>query len=156
TTVALEAFKGDTVDWRLENSAKFWATAYDFPAVGDKRVVLEEFPIRNRGIMQAFAFNIRREKFSDPRVRLAFNYAFNFEEMNKQIFFGQYHRVASYFEGTDLAATGLPMGRELELLEKVKDKVPPEVFTKPYTNPVSATPAQVRDNLREAVRLFKE
>ena len=61
-------------------------------------------------MMQAFAFNIRREKFHDPRVRLAFNYAFDFEEMNKQIFFGQYKRIASYFEGTDLAATGLPTG----------------------------------------------
>jgi microcin C transport system substrate-binding protein len=96
TTVALEAFKADTIDWRTENSAKNWATAYDFPAVSDKRVVLEEFPIRNVGMMQGFAFNIRREKFQDPRVRLAFNYAFDFEEMNKQIFFGQYHRISSY------------------------------------------------------------
>ena len=65
STVAIEAFKADHVDWRTENSAKNWATAYDFPAVRDKRVVLEEFPQRNRGIMQAFAFNIRRDKFKD-------------------------------------------------------------------------------------------
>ena len=89
TTVALEAFKADNVDWRNENSAKNWATAYDFPAVSDKRVVLEEFPIRNSGVMQAFAFNIRRPKFQDPRLRLAFNHAFNFEEMNKEIFYNQ-------------------------------------------------------------------
>ena len=94
TTVALEAFKGDAVDWRTENSAKNWATAYDFPAVKDKRVVLEEFPIRKSGVMQAFAFNTRRDKFKDPRVRRAFNYAFDFEEMNKQLFFGQYTRIA--------------------------------------------------------------
>jgi microcin C transport system substrate-binding protein len=156
TTVALEAFKADTVDWRTENSAKNWATAYDFPAVGDKRVLLEEFPIRNVGVMQAFAFNIRRSKFQDPRVRLAFNYAFDFEEMNKQIFFGQYQRIASYFEGTELAATGLPNGRELELLEMVRDKVPGEVFKKPYSNPVNGSPDKVRNNLREALRLFKE
>ena len=156
STVALEAFKADTVDWRTENSAKNWATAYDFPAVGDKRVLLEEFAIRNVGMMQAFAFNIRRDKFQDPRVRLAFNYAFDFEEMNKQIFFGQYHRISSYFEGTELAASGLPSGKELELLETVRDKVPPEVFKKPYSNPVNGTPEQIRDNLREAVRLFKE
>jgi microcin C transport system substrate-binding protein len=156
STVAIEAFKADTVDWRTENSAKNWATAYDFPAVADKRVLLEEFPIRNIGMMQAFAFNIRREKFQDPRVRLAFNYAFDFEEMNKQIFFGQYHRISSYFEGTELAATGLPTGRELELLESLRDKVPPEVFKKPYSNPVTATPEQIRSNLREAVHLFKE
>jgi microcin C transport system substrate-binding protein len=156
TTVALEAFKANTVDWRTENSAKNWATAYDFPAVSDKRVLLEEFPIRSIGMMQAFAFNIRREKLADPRVRLAFNYVFDFEEMNKQIFFGQYHRITSFFEGTELASSGLPSGKELELLETVRDKVPPEVFKKPYSNPVNGSPEALRNNLREALRLFKE
>jgi len=154
--VALEAFKGDQVDWRTENSAKNWATAYDFPAVQDKRVVLEEFPIRNSGGMQAFAFNVRRPKFADPRLRRAFNYAFDFEEMNKQIFFGQYKRIASYFEGTELASSGLPQGRELEILNTVKDKVPVELFTEPYANPVGGDPQKVRGNLRESLRLFKE
>ena len=93
----------------------------------DKRVVLEEFPIRNLGVMQAFAFNIRRDKFKDPRVRRAFNFAFDFEEMNKQIFFGQYKRIASYFDGTELASSGLPEGKELEILQTVHDKVPPEL-----------------------------
>jgi microcin C transport system substrate-binding protein len=156
TTIALEAFRADTVDWRTENSAKNWATAYDFPAVSDRRVLLEEFAIRNVGIMQAFAFNIRREKFQDPRVRLAFNYAFDFEEMNKEIFFNQYNRIASYFAGTELAATGLPAGQELNLLEAVRDKVPSEVFTKPFTNPLNGNPAAVHSNLREALRLLKE
>jgi len=155
TTVALEAFKADTVDWRTENSAKNWATAYDFPAVTDKRVIKEEFPINSQGIMQAFAFNIRRPKFQDPRVRLAFNFAFDFEEMNKQIFFGQYKRIASYFEGTELASSGLPEGRELEILQTVRDQLPPEMFTAPYSNPVGGDPQKVRDNLREAVRLFR-
>ena len=155
-TVAIEAFKANTVDWRSENSAKNWATAYDFTAVSEKRVVLEEFPINNVGIMQAFAFNIRRDKFKDPRVRLAFNYAFDFEALNKQIFFGQYKRIASYFEGTELAATGLPTGRELEFLETVRDKVPAELFTKAYSNPVSGNPTAVRTNQREALRLFRE
>jgi microcin C transport system substrate-binding protein len=156
TTVALEAFKADAVDWRVENVAKNWATAYDFPAVTDKRVLLKEFTINSRGVMQAFAFNIRRPKFADPRLRRAFNYAFDFEEMNKQIFYGQYQRVDSYFAGTELAATGLPGGRELELLETVRDKVPPEVFTTPYANPVGGNPEAVRNNLREALRLLKE
>jgi microcin C transport system substrate-binding protein len=156
TTVALEAFKADTVDWRTENSAKNWATAYDFPAVTDKRVVLEEFPINSSGAMQAFAFNIRRAKFQDPRVRRAFNHAFDFEEMNRQIFFDQYTRIASYFQGTELACSGVPADRELELLETVRDKVPPEVFTTPYTNPANGNPEAVRNNLREAIRLFKD
>ena len=89
-------------------------------------------------------------------MRRAFNYAFDFEEMNKQIFFGQYKRIASYFEGTELASSGLPEGKELEILETVRDKVPPEVFTTPYTNPVGGTPENVRTNLREALRLLKE
>jgi microcin C transport system substrate-binding protein len=156
STVALEALKADHVDWRTENSAKNWATSYDFPAVKDKRVELEEFPIRNAGVMQAFAFNTRRDKFKDARVRRAFNFAFDFEEMNKQLFYGQYKRIASYFEGTELAARDLPQGEELKILESVRDKVPAEVFTTPYTNPVGGNSDNVRNNLREAVRLLKE
>ena len=156
STVALEAFKGDALDWRTENSAKNWATAYDFPAVANKRVVLEEFPNRASGRMQGFVLNTRREKFADPRVRLALNYAFDFEEMNKQLFFGQYQRINSYFEGTELASSGLPEGKELEILETVRDKVPADVFTKPFKNPVGGTAENVRANLREAIRLLKE
>jgi microcin C transport system substrate-binding protein len=155
-TVAIEAFKADTVDWRTENSAKNWATAYDFPAVKEGRVLLEKFPERNRGNMQAFVFNTRRDKFKDARLRRAFNFAYDFEEMNKQIFFGQYKRIDSYFFGTELASSGLPQGQELEILEKVRDKVPAEVFTTPYTNPVGGDPEKVRANLREGVRLMKE
>jgi microcin C transport system substrate-binding protein len=156
STVALEAFKADEVDWRTESSAKNWATAYDFPAVLDKKVVLEEFPIRNFGVMQAFVFNIRREKFQDPRVRRAFNFAFDFEEMNKQIFFGQYKRISSYFEGTELASSGIPEGKELEILQTVRDKVPADLFTKPYTNPVGGSQQANRNNLREALKLFRD
>ena len=155
-TVALEAFKKDSFDWRTENSAKNWATAYDFPAVTDKRVVLEEFPINSRGIMQGFAFNTRMEKFKDARVRRAFDYVFNFEEMNKQLFFSQYRRIKSYFDGTELASSGLPEGKELEILEKVRGKVPPEVFTTVYSNPVVDSPEAIRNNLREATRLLRE
>jgi microcin C transport system substrate-binding protein len=152
--VALEAFKADHVDWRIENSAKNWAMAYDFSAVKDKRVVLEEFPQRDRGMMRAFAFNLRRDKFRDPRVRQAFNFAFDFEEMNKQFFFGQYRRINSYFEGTELACSGLPQGEELKILEPLRDKVPPEVFTTPYANPVSGTAEKVRANRQEGMRLL--
>ncbi|MEP7029944.1 MAG: extracellular solute-binding protein [Pseudolabrys sp.] len=156
STVALEAFKGDQLDWRTENSAKNWATAYDFPAARDKRVLLEEFEIRSRGVMQAFTFNIRRDKFKDARVRRAFNFAFDFEEMNRTIFFGQYKRIGSYFEGTELASSGLPEGKELEILNSVKDKVPADLFTKPYTNPTGGSPQALRDNFRQALALFRE
>jgi microcin C transport system substrate-binding protein len=154
--VELEAFKGDLIDYRTEPGAKNWATAYNFPAVQEKRVVLEEFPVLNVGLMQAFVFNTRRAKFADPRVRHAFDLVFDFEEMNKQLSFGAYHRTNSYFEGTELASSGLPSGRELEILETVRGQVPPEVFTKEYKSPVNGTPEAVRSNLREAIRLMRE
>ena len=146
--MAIEAFKADHIDWRTENSAKNWATAYDFPAVKDKRVLLEEFPTRSTGIMQAFVFNTRRES-SRTRGCGAHSFAFDFEEMNKQIFFGQYKRIASYFEGTELASSGVPQGQELAILETVRSEVPPELFTTAYTNPVAGAPDKVRANLRE-------
>jgi microcin C transport system substrate-binding protein len=146
----VEAFKGDQLDWRTENVAKNWATAYDFPAVLDKRVVKEEFPVRNQGIMQGFVLNTRRAKFSDPRVRRAFNLALDFEEMNKQFFYGAYKRIGSFFEGSELASRGLPTGLELEILETVRGQIPPEVFTTEYKNPVNGSPETVRNNLRAA------
>jgi microcin C transport system substrate-binding protein len=156
TTVAVEAFKGDQIDWRAENSSLNWATRYDFPARNEKRVLLEEFPERSRGVMQAFVFNTRREKFQDWRLRRAFNAAFDFEEMNKQLFFGLYKRITSYFDGTELASSGLPQGEELAILETVRDKVPAEVFTTPYTNPEATGADRVRVNLREGTRLLRE
>jgi microcin C transport system substrate-binding protein len=154
SAVLLEAFKGDQYDWRLENSAKNWATGYAFPAVDEGKVILETFPDKASGIMQAFVPNLRREKFQDPRVRLALNYAWDFESIAESIFFGQYKRIDSYFAGTELASSGLPQGRELEILETVRDQVPPEVFTTPYSNPVGGSPEKARDNLRTALELF--
>jgi microcin C transport system substrate-binding protein len=156
STVALEAFKGDTADWRTENSAKDWALSYNFPAVTEKRVLKQEFPSRNSGNMQAFAFNIRRDKFKDARVRRAFNFALDFEEMNKQLFFGQYQRISSYFAGSKLASSGLPEGEELAILEPLREQVPPEVFTTQYSNPVGGNPTAVRNNLREGLKLLRE
>ena len=156
TTVQLEALKGDQYDFRLENSAKNWATAYDFPAVKDGRIVREEFAERASGRMQAFVFNLRREKFQDQRVRRAFNLAFDFEEMNKTVFYGAYKRIKSYYQGTELASDGVPEGLEKDILESVKALVPASLFTKPFTNPVNGTPQLVRDNLREADKILKE
>ncbi|HKG76048.1 MAG TPA: extracellular solute-binding protein [Beijerinckiaceae bacterium] len=156
STVLLEAFKGDRFDWRTENSARNWATAYDFPAVKEGRVVREEFPQRASGVMQAFVFNLRRPKFQDERLRRAFNLAFNFEDINRTIFFGQYERINSYFFGTELASSGVPDGLERTILDSVLDKVPNAVFTTPYTNPVNGSDEAVRANLREALRLLQE
>ncbi len=157
--VELEAFKGDNYDWRTENTAKEWATAYDFPAVRDGRVILEKFAERGSGVGVGFLFNLRRPKFQDPRVRQAFNYLLPFEEMNRTTFFGQYKRIDSYFFGTELAAAKAPPeGAELAILNEAKTKgpVPEEVFTKPYVNPTTGDPNQERANIREALKLFRE
>lgn len=156
STVELEAFKGDQYDFNIETSAKDWATAYNFPAVKDGRVVLEEFPVRNSGAMQAFIPNLRREKFQDQKVRRALNYALDFDGMNRTLFFGQYKRTSSYFQNTELASSGLPQGKELEILESVRDKIPASVFTTPYTNPEGWSEGLRRGNLREAAKLLRE
>lgn len=155
-TVLLEAFKADQYDFRAENSAKNWATGYDFPAAKDGRVVLETFPDKARGIMQAFVVNLRREKFADIRVRQALNLVFDFETANKTVFFDQYKRIPSYFAGTELASSGLPEGQELEILASVRDLVPERVFTTPYENPVNGDPGRLRENMRKAVELLGE
>jgi microcin C transport system substrate-binding protein len=155
-TISLEAFKADQLDWISERSANAWATRYDFPAVRENRVIKEKFPIANIGQMQGYVFNLRRPLFADVRLRRAFNYAYDFEEMNRQLSFGEYQRNKSYFDGTELASSGLPEGQELQILETVRDEVPPEVFTKPYENPVGGNPEAVRSNLREATRLLKQ
>ena len=156
-TVGREALKGDQFDWYLERSAKEWSVAYDVPATREGRLIKETFPVRNQGQMQGWVFNLRRPLFKDARFRRAFNYAFDFEEMNRTLSTGEYHRDSSYFDGvSDLMATGLPEGLELDILETVRDKVPAEVFTTPYKDPVNGTPEAVRGNLREATRLLKE
>lgn len=155
-TVEFEAFKADQVDWRTENRALTWSTGYEIPAVRENRIVRETFPVRNRGIMQSFAFNIRREKFADPRVRRAFNYAFDYEEANRALFFGLYTRIGSFFHGTDLASSGVPQGLEREILETVRGRVPDALFTEPFRNPVGGSQEAVRNNLREANRLLTE
>jgi microcin C transport system substrate-binding protein len=155
-TIAMEGFKGDEYDFRAESSSKDWATSYDFPAAKRGDVLKEQIYLKNPDGMQAYVFNTRRERFADARVRQALNYAFDFEWANQNLFFGQYARTASYFANSELAWSGLPEGRELQILNEVKDQVPPEVFTEEYKNPVYATPQDKRNNLRMAARLLSE
>ncbi len=156
TTAQFEAFKGDTFDWWNENLALRWQQGYDFPAVKDGRVIKETFdnPYRNSGIMVGFVPNLRLPVFQNAALREAINAAFDFEELDKLRFFGQYERINSYFYGTPLASSGLPEGKELEILNSVKDLVPPSVFTTPYTNPVSGDPQKLRANLKISVDLL--
>jgi microcin C transport system substrate-binding protein len=156
SNVALEAFKADQYDWRIESSAKNWATGYDVPAVKSGRIIKEEIRTRNADGMQGFVLNLRRPKFQDRRVRLALNHAFDFEWANTNLFYGQYTRSSSYFNGSELAATGLPSAPELAILNEVRNEIPPEVFTTEFRNPVNTTAQDVRSNLRMAAKLFAE
>ena len=156
-TVALESFKAGNLDYRQETSAKTWATSYDFPAVRNGFVKLQEVELRRSQPMQAFVLNLRRPQFQDRRVRQAFNLAFDFEWANKNLFYGQYERVGSYFQNSELAAPeALPEGAELAILNEVKDGVPAEVFSEVHKNPLNATPDDARNNLRKAAVLLKE
>ena len=118
-TVAFEAFKAGQVDFRQENSAKNWSTGYDFPAFTNGLVKREALPDRLPTGMQGFAMNTRRELFKDVRVREALNQVFDFQWMNKTLFYGLYTRTESYFSNSDFASSGVPQGAELALLQPV-------------------------------------
>ena len=153
---AFEAFKSGQLDYWRESSAKSWATQFDFDAVKRGQVKMDRYPIASVATMQSFAFNTRRPQFQDPRVRQAFNLAFDFEWANKNLFYDQYSRVGSYFENSELKAHGLPKGRELEILTEVKSLVPPQVFTDEWKNPVNHTPEDARKHLSQAAKLLAE
>ncbi|MFO1071011.1 MAG: extracellular solute-binding protein [Geminicoccaceae bacterium] len=153
--VLLEAFKAGQLDLRIENSSRFWATGYQGPALDKGLIVKEEIEQRGGGGVQGFVFNIRRPIFKDPRVREALGYAFDFEWTNKTLFYDAYVRTRSYFENTELAATGLPSPEELALLEPFRGKIPDQVFTEAYAPPVTDGSGNNRENLRKAVALFK-
>ncbi len=155
-SVAFEAFKSGQVDIRIENIARNWATAYDFPAVRDGRVLKKEFPHRLPTGMQGFGFNTRRDVFKDVRVREALMRVFDFEWMNKNLFYGQYTRTTSYFSNSDFASTGVPTGAELVLLEAYRDKLPAGLFTDAFELPVTDGSGNNRDQLRIALDLLKQ
>ncbi|WP_082072998.1 extracellular solute-binding protein [Hyphomicrobium sp. 99] len=154
-TPAFEDFKTGSIDFWFENQAAAWATQYNFDALKKGLVKKEAIPVKRVAPMQAFVFNLRRKEFQDPRVRRAFNLLFNFEETNKKLFFNLYQRVDSYFANSDLAATGLPQGRELEILNEVKNEVPPEVFTTEWKNPVNSEEGDYRKHQQEALKLLE-
>jgi microcin C transport system substrate-binding protein len=146
--------KGGLDDVKPENSSRRWKTAYDFPAVKTGDVIKQEFKTTSPEPMQAFMLNQRRPLFQDRLVREALTYPFDFETMNRTLFFGFNTRTSSYFQGTELASSGLPQGKELEILEKHRDKLPPELFTQEFKLPVYDSPQAERKYLKQAVDLF--
>lgn len=155
-TVMVEAFKAGAYGWHEEFTSKTWATAYDIPEIADGRVIKETLPDNRPSGVQAFFINTRRAKFADRRVRQAIGFAFDFEWANKNLFYEQYTRMASYFENSELAAKGKPAPEELVLLEPFRDKLPPELFTDAFAPPTTDGSGEARTNLRAARKLMIE
>ena len=155
-TVAMEAFKAGQIDYRSEAVAKDWATAYDFPAVQKgwvkKQLIRHHLPTG----MQGWAMNTRRPLFRDRRVREALAMLFDFEWCNANLFYGAYTRTESYFSNSDLASSGLPQGAELALLQPWRDRLPAEVFSTPFSLPVTDGSGNNREGKRRALALFHE
>ncbi len=155
-TIALEAFKAGEFDYRAENSSKAWATAYNIPYVKDGLINKEEISHDRSSGMQGYVYNTRRDIFKDKAVRQALAYAFDFEWSNKNLFYGQYTRTRSYFDNSELAATGLPGADELALLEPYRGRIPDEVFTQEYNPPFNEQAGKIRKNLRTASKILKD
>ena len=161
SAAAMEGFKAGTYTFRNENSSKEWATSYDFPAVRDGYVEVEELPDGSIGSAQGFVFNLRYDKWQDPRVRDAVSMMLNFEWANETLFYGLYERPASFWQNTDLMATGTPSPEEVALLQPLVDEglLDPEILTAearmPFVNdPSENTPS--RQMRRSASRLLDE
>jgi microcin C transport system substrate-binding protein len=148
--------KGGLDDIKPENSSRRWNTAYNFPAVSAGDVVKQVFKTTSPEPMQAFILNQRRPLFQDRLVREALTLPFDFETMNRTLFYNSNTRTHSYFQGTELASSGLPQGKELEILEKYRDKLPPELFTQEFKLPVYDSPQAERKYLKQAVDLFAQ
>ncbi len=155
-TVAMVAFKAHEYDFRVENTSKVWATAYEGPLFDDQLIIKEEIGHSSSTGMQGFVFNTRLPRFADRRVRQALGYAFDFEWTNENLFYGAYTRTASYFSNSELASSGLPEPDELALLEPYQSQLPPEVFNQVYETPETDGSGNARRNLRAAIKLLAE
>lgn len=155
-TVEQEALLAGQYDLRWETLPAQWVNGYDIPAVEDGRLIKEMLPYSSTTLYSAYFFNTRDPRFADRRVREAIAQAYDFEWLNRMIFYDQYVRMSSHFENSELSAEGLPSPAELELLEPWRDQLPEEVFTRAYEPPTTdGSRASLRENLRYAVRLLE-
>ncbi|UVL81878.1 extracellular solute-binding protein [Pseudomonas sp. B21-028] len=155
-TVAVQALKAGQFDFWLEMTAKNWANAYNIPAVTEGRLIKEQIPNGNPTGMQGFVYNLRRPVFQDVRVRKALSLLLDFEWTNKQLFNSAYARTRSYFENSEMAATGLPGEDELKILEPLRGKIPEQVFTEAFQPSISDGSGMIRDQQRKAYQLLQE
>lgn len=155
-TVALEAFKGGSYNFRQENNSKLWATGYQSPALKNGDFRMENIPNSLPVGMQGFIYNLRNPLFQDRTLRKALAYAFDFQWTNKHLFYGQYKRTRSYFQNSEMAAKGLPTKAQLKLLDPWKKQLPPEVFNKEYNPPGTDGSGRIRGNLRIAQQMLQK
>ncbi len=149
--------KGGLKDINAENSARDWMTKYDFPALKAGDVIKKQFKAASLAKFQGFAMNTRRPLFQDRHVRQALSYLYDFDTINRTQSFGLNTRITSYFIGSEgLASSGLPQGKELEILNQYKDKLPPELFTEEFKIPAFDNPQAERKILKSAVDLFAQ
>ncbi|WP_386077562.1 extracellular solute-binding protein [Vreelandella sp. F11] len=156
--IAWEAFKAGLTDFRTDARAATWAIGYNFPAYEEGLVKRLTVPDVNPSMMQAFVFNLRKEKFQDPRVREALSLTFDFPWLNTNIFYGTYQRTESFFQNSEMEATGLPSEEELALLEPFREELiashgSDRLFTEPL--PIEQ-PTDLRERLRKALDLLRE
>lgn len=157
SNAAFEGFKSGAYTFRQENSSKSWATAYDFPALDEGHVIKTLLPDGGMATGQSYVMNLRRDKFNDIRVRQAVGLLFNFEWSNESLFYGQYARINSFWENSELAAEGMPSDAELALLEPISDLLPAGVIDgEAVMAPVSGNRTLDRKNLRKASALLDE
>lgn len=155
-TAGFEAFKAGVFDLREEFTSKSWATEYDIDQVKKGWIIADTLPDERPAGAQGFFLNMRRDKFSDPRVRQALDLAFDFEWTNKNLFYALYTRTNSFFENSAYKASGAPPAEELKLLEPLRASLPESVFGEAYVSPVSDVSGQDRRLLRKASRLLKQ
>ena len=154
---AFEGFKGGSYTFRTEYMSKLWATGYDFPAIEKKWVTKKLLPSGDMAPGQSFIINLRKDKFKDIRVRKAIGLMFNFEWSNKTLFYDLYARINSFWENSDMAATGKPSKDELIILNSLKNTLPPGIIDSDVAEvSVSSTKQLDRKNLRMASKLLDD
>jgi peptide/nickel transport system substrate-binding protein len=154
---SFEAFKSGEYTLRIEDDPTRWSTGYDVPAVKDGRIIREQLKTSTPSGMRALVFNTRRDVFSDIKVRKALGLMFDFEWINKNLFYGLYTRTQSFYDNSDLSSAGRPASpAEKALLAPFPDAVTPEIMASGYVAPRTDGSGRNRSQMRDALALLKE
>ncbi|MCA7895373.1 extracellular solute-binding protein [Burkholderia cepacia] len=151
----LEAFKAGDIDARMEYSATQWARRYVGRNFRNGMLKQGEFP-DGPAQMQGFPINLRKPQFADVRVRHALTLAFDYDWMNRMMFYGQYRRTDSFWAASPFGAKGMPSERELALLAPYRAELPAEVFGPMIRPPSTLPPGSLRANLKQARDLLAQ